>query len=312
MLLLLAPPALAQSTPPIRRTRMQDGREFVGEVLGTEASGLRVRVPPGEMLVSFEELLEVKPIDPTAYASQSAWRVVVVAPDDLRPAVQTLFDAMPGVSAHPVGSPDPGLSPEQSTALAGCAEDLACLRGVLKDQPWQWVVTLRRTDTGVQVASVVSTADRALPAQQSVSPVDAPGLWTALHSAIGLLAPKSQPPAVEGLGGRVKPPKHGPDASAPVASGAAFVPIPGWTGFKNGEAGLGAAGLVGTLAFTALAGAGGGMVVAPGADGNFDVPQAVGFGLVGYLGATWTVNHWLNGGPAVVPTGNGAAVTGKF
>jgi hypothetical protein len=310
-LALLAPDAHAQSAP-IRRTRLQDGREFVAEVLGTEATGLRVRVPAGEMLVSFEDLLEVKPIDASAYAAQSSWRVIVAAPEDLAPAVEGMFNAMPGVIARPVGTPDPSFSQAQIDAMVACGSDVGCLRGVVKDLPWQWIVAVEASDGGGQVTSQVSTADRTLPAVTPMAVVDAPTLWTALHASIGLSAPTSPPPSVPGF--QAKPPKPRPTGPAVASDASAFVPIPGWTSFQSGDSGRGAVAVVGTIGFTALSAGAGYALSTDTYGGGLPSGQAAVFGVVGFLGSSWAFNHWFGkgGGTAVVPTGTGGAVAGSF
>lgn len=315
-LLLLAPAAFAQSNPPVRRTRLQDGREFVGEVLGTEASGLRIRVPAGEMLVSFEDLIEVKPIDATAYAAQKPWRVVLAAPEGLLPPTRALVDAIPGVTARPVGQADDGLSPAQAEALVDCAGEITCMRTVLKDQPWQWIVTLSMPEeegAPLTVTSVVSTADRAIPASRTVPTVDAAGLWSALHQAIQLEAPKDAPPAVEGLGPKPRTPKTGHPAGE-LPPGASFVPIPGWTAFKTGSAANGALALGGVVAFTAGSVAAGAALHSGAEEGTTSIVQMGLFGAVGYLSSTWAVNELVgpNHKTALVPTGNGVQVAGAF
>lgn len=325
-LLLLAAPAFAQSTPPIRRTRLQDGREFVAEVLGTEATGLRVRVPAGEMLVSFEDLLEVRPIDAAAYAAQGSWRVVVVAPEGILPATRQMLDTIPGLVARPAGQPDADLTPAQVAAVGACGPDLGCMRDATKDLPWRWLVVVEDVEAGgIKVSSLVSTADRTVPQVQAVPVVEAAALWTALHRAVGLDAPKSAPPVVEGLGGKVPKTPKGPKTYGPATAASAaqvFVPVPGWPSFRSGDAGKGAAALLGATAFTVAAGVAG-VSMNPSSDVPSSLPmaQGIGFAVGGYLGSTWALNHWLAGssnrtaggvGASVVPTTNGAVVVGAF
>ncbi len=308
--------AHAQSIP-IRRTRLQDGREFVAEVVGTEATGLRVRVPAGEMLVSFEDLLEVKPIDAAAYAAQPAWPVLLVAPESLLPAAEGMFNAMPGVLARPATRADAAFTAAQTEAMASCGADVTCLRTVVKANPWQWVVALEPQGAGgVKVTSLVSTAERALPATVAVDAVEPVALWSALHRAIGLQAPTSAPPAVPGLdakGGKpAKPVKPEGPAVAAGASGR-FVPIPGWTSFRAGDGGNGAIAVAGTVGFTTLSAVAGALLVSDEPPPALVGGQAAVFGALGYLSSAWLFNH-LGAERAVAwaPTPNGAVVEARF
>ena len=144
LLLLGAPGALlsafaptsawAQSAPDNPRAfSLGDGRTYIGDVVTTEAGGVRLRLPQGETVVGFHEFRAVKASTASAWRAQREWEVLIVGPDAARMWVEQVVRTYPATQV----SGDDGLS--RSLGLDArrqakeCAPtDLPCAVGLLR------------------------------------------------------------------------------------------------------------------------------------------------------------------------------------
>lgn len=149
-------PSLA-SAQEFRQFKLADGREFVARVVATEASGIRVRVPQGEMLVPFSQLADMVPVTQASYDNQTPWIVYVAAPPESRSLIIDAFDAIPRVEVHGQPASRDVLSAAQEHEMRACNYDLECLVGVTAGLPWMWVVAARREGSEVVLSGAVTT-----------------------------------------------------------------------------------------------------------------------------------------------------------
>ncbi len=107
----LPSPALAGE---LRQITLVDGRVIVGEVLATEADGLRMAVPQGELKLPLALLADMQNSDQRALAESEPWQIRVLP----GPRAQAIAAAMASIDAVVVSTPP---TPD------GCAAtDLAC------------------------------------------------------------------------------------------------------------------------------------------------------------------------------------------
>lgn len=240
-LLAWSPAALAAE---YRAFTLTDGRSFVAEVLATEATGMRVRLPAGEVAVPFGDLVDMVPADEAAYLGQEPLLVYVAADGPYRSGFQASYRSRPGLSL--VGEDDAVLTGDERRAAAICAADLACVVDALDDNPrWMWVVSGRMEGLDAVFEGAVTkgpTRTRATAPRTDVVAVDA-----AAWQAIGLLPPVSATPVAVAPEPRTRPPRaprERGDLSPDRLVALSFVPVPGypaavagdWTGFGMGLA----------------------------------------------------------------------------
>jgi hypothetical protein len=210
--------------PQYRQMKLVDGRVLSAEILATEAQGLRVHTPQGEMLVSFELLLDMVPISQAQYESQAKWVVYYDFPDEFRAEALELLAAIPGVEPQAVDTPGNGVGSEAAFKAASCEQDVECMAAAVSRSSWKWVVAARPADTGGWVMSAkLNTATD--PAEQIV--LDGTGraeLWPGLHRALGLDPPSGGPPRAT----NDPPPEAGSrELTEKGVVSLSFVPVPG-------------------------------------------------------------------------------------
>jgi hypothetical protein len=137
---LLATPAAAEEQE-FRRMNLNDGRELMGIVLESTATGMKLRVPQGTVVVGYEKLSDMATIDMGAWMAQPAARIAVapaaVLDEEVRSLANDTDQWLPkavGVvpRAAVIGPADWGSSlGAQKAELALCSGDVECLRGLL-------------------------------------------------------------------------------------------------------------------------------------------------------------------------------------
>ncbi|MBA2320507.1 MAG: hypothetical protein H0V89_05065, partial [Deltaproteobacteria bacterium] len=171
-----------------REVELVDGRVLMAEVLATRADGMVVAVPQGEIVLSYEVLLDMRPVDAAAYASQPPWVSVVAVPAEHRAQITALLDAFPslvvwtadGTIGEPAGPVD--LGEAEQTAIRGCGTSAACVRGAFGQGAGRtWVVTVSPEGGGFVVEGALSGTDTLIRVPVAY-PTDAV-VWTALHQA---------------------------------------------------------------------------------------------------------------------------------
>lgn len=211
--------------PQYRQVKLVDGRVLLAEILATEPQGLRIRVPAGEMIVSFELLLDMVPIGQSQYDQQTPWVVYYDVPPAIAEDTATMLAAMPGLEPQPVDTPGNGIVSGMAFKAAACQRDVDCMADAVRDTPWKWVLAGTDAATGgiVLHSKLNTSSDRS--SETFVDGTSDDALWTALHAALGLSVPPGGPP--RGSGG---PPTDEP-TRAPVDSkrvlALSFVPLPG-------------------------------------------------------------------------------------
>jgi hypothetical protein len=203
----------------------QDRREPQYRILElTDGRSLSLRTPQGDSLISFELLVDMQPTDAAGYEAQTDWVVYIAVDEPLMDAAMAMYKAVPGVSAHPVGSAVNGLSADAANAALQCNGELQCLVDALSGVGWMWVVTSDTTADGKSVLMGAVTQGRTrtnVPLDSS----DRNVLWSGLHQAIGLAPPSKGPPAAVESSGRS--PKASGDITPGKVTGLSFLPLPG-------------------------------------------------------------------------------------
>jgi len=236
----VSPQAQAQDKrePQYRILELTDGRTLTAEILGTEATGLALRTPQGESLVSFELLVDMQPTDAAGYQSQTDWVVYVAVEDDLRAATLDLMKGIPGVSAHPVGSAVHGLTPEAATQSVSCKGDLQCLVEATSGAGWMWVLSSDTNADGQPMLTGGVTQGRTRT-KVDLDDTSRDALWAGVHQAIGLTPSSNAPPAAVSSSGNTPKPKS--DMTPGKVTALSFVPLPGTPAIAQkewGNAGL--------------------------------------------------------------------------
>lgn len=194
--LLLPASAYAQDRQ-YRELQLADGRSLRAEVLATEATGLRMRTPQGETLVSFELLVDIRPISEADFDSQPPMRIWVHSPDHLA-AVASVYEAIPNVQVSTASSAG-GLAPGVVVQLDGCGADFGCMAGAVDEDAWMWLVTaLPPTDDNDAALILRARATGGPPiTREDVDVYAAEPLWEAGHEVIGLRADGGAPKSVK-------------------------------------------------------------------------------------------------------------------
>jgi len=189
-----AAPALAQDrrARQFRELELTDGRTLVAEVLSTEPTGLLLRTPQGDTLVSFEILLDMRPTDADTYEAQGDWVVYVDMDDELQPTALELLAEMEGLSAHKVGAAVNGLSPEAAANATDCDASLGCIIDATKSGDWMWVLTSEEQYGTPVLRAGLNTGGTRTSAE--LASIDRDGMWTALHEVLGFEPPSSGAP----------------------------------------------------------------------------------------------------------------------
>jgi len=295
LLLSLVPQASAADKQ-YRRVTLTDGRVLVGEVVATEAAGLLLHSPQGELLVSFEVLADMTPIDGAMYEAQGPW-VVYLAPSVFSDALTEHFDEIPGLKLLHVGETGAGITHEQATAAGACDDDLDCIASATSEAQWLWVVGAQQSSAGgPSLVARLNTGDTRLKAEANTT--SPPDLWAATHAVLGLNPPADLP---ESLARAVS--KTGMTESQIVRS--SFVPIPGLPSLKQGDGGGFGLSLAVVVPTTAL------WVGAVGKNAQ-SAPELIGLGALGFYATTVLTNQVMgmrsyNAALAVSPLESGGA-----
>jgi hypothetical protein len=319
LLLAFAASAFAQEVE-FRRFVLQDGRTFDTQVVATEDSGFRVRIPQGEWLIPYELFADMQNIDAATYAAQAPWNVWLAAPEREGDSVRRALGAIPGTR---VMNSDPG--PQRGRAAA-CGTDIPCIQRALADSPIApWVVTLRPLEGAWHIEA--SRGDAA-PSRFDVTP-SPNAVLTSLYTAFGVtpvgtvpdLGPALSPPPVAAA--PVPPPAPAEEAAAPWGLGPesaasptasaplpsrprsarAWVPVPGYGALRDGDYAGFALGMATVVPTTALwTGAVGSNAQSPG--------QHLAMTLAGYYVATVVVNQIFETRSAPVAVGIAPAPQG--
>lgn len=296
LLALVFPASSFAQNPQYRKLELTDGRQIRAEVLATEATGLRMRLPQGETLVSFEILMDMVPIDPLEYRDQSSV-TVWVAPTSIDADLRRIYGAVPALVVTGPDQPG-GLAPDLVTKLTACADDLDCMAEAVGDGPWMWLVTGAPPQDGSTAAMVLrGRSSGGPPVRRSEAlTVEVTNLWRAAHEVIELLPPATIPRVV--LAPSEVP---GKDPNKPAwtleRASKLTVPrlfVPGLASFQQTDVERGVLGLgVGVLGTGVAAGV---AMVAAGKNEGAKPAQAALVGVGSWVALSAFTNAWL--GPA--------------
>lgn len=276
LLALLAATASADDRQ-FRHLKLVDGRTLTVEILSTEPTGLRVRLPQGTTLVSFELLVDMVPIDQAAWDNQPPWIVYVDLPPPHQEVAVELLGAIPNLSVHPLTEAVGGVTAAMAAEAAGCERKIDCVTAAIGSTPWKYVVTGDPAGTGLVVRAKVSTAN--LPANEtSLTDAGRDALWYGLHDALDLERPGQGPPKAATP---TKEPGRFDDGRVVALS---FVPFPGVPSLAQKDAGGFALALGVVVPSTAL------WVGAVGQTGQ-SAPEFVGLSAAGYYALTVLANQ---------------------
>ncbi|MBX2801140.1 MAG: hypothetical protein KTR31_25895 [Myxococcales bacterium] len=210
--------------PQYRELTLVDGRVLVAEILSTEAQGLRVQMPQGRAVVSFELLQDMVPTDAAAYADQPEWLVWVQVPEAYQEQVETLLDEMPGIDGALAGYGG-GASADMTAQIVNCNADVECIAAASAGTPWKWIITGSDTPFGELELFARTNADVGVRASSvTLEGTSRDDFWFAIHDLLRLERPLlGAPSAVE----QVAPPPEVPVADERRVVALSFVPVPG-------------------------------------------------------------------------------------
>lgn len=290
----------AASAAEYRLLTTSDGRVLPCEVQATEAAGLRVSLPQGQMLVPFAMLRDMVPITEAEYEARGPWYVYIPQDSPFRDELIQAVASIPSVQIIGETAVRSPLSTGQERAAADCGVDLTCISSATSSAPWMWM--LLAADDGTIRTALNSGASTNAVTPESMAP-DA--LRQAVVQAFELgsaneLEPR-KPPKPD------KPPKT-PKAPRTDSSNLAWVPVPGLVNLQSGDAaGFGMAMGVALPATALWVGAVG--------HGTQSTGETVALGALGFYAITVVTNHALEGRTSasdrtelgVVPTQEGGA-----
>lgn len=209
--------------PQYRRVTLVDGRVISAEILATEAKGLRMRVPAGETLISFELLLDMVPISQAEYDAQPPWVVYFSVPPQLERDLVELLQAIDGLIPQPVSVAANGVTTPMAAKAENCS-DIGCMVGAVAQAPWMWVLFGSEASQGtISLQSKLNTSPSP-PFEATVSSKERDEIWLAVHEALGLELPNSAAPK----GPEVPKPQNTPVFDERKVVALSFIPVPGY------------------------------------------------------------------------------------
>lgn len=288
LLVALSLPAQAQDRrAQYRLLELADGRQITAEVLATEATGLRLRTPQGEMLLTFELLKDMAPADADTFKLQEAWFVYVAAPPDHQAQLLEAFRWVPNTRVAKTGEALPGLDGSIQSAAGKCKTDFPCLLQKTAEADWMYVVSVTVDDDGKVTANTgVNTGPTRVRVEKDA--LEPQALYELAYESLMLEVPEDGPPE-SAFSGNTNGNETGPGPTGPVASNdkllaLTFAPVPGLAAAKqNNGSGVGAA-----VAITAA-----GTAAWVGAVGHTaqSAPELAGLSLVGFYATTVLANQ---------------------
>lgn len=242
-----------------RQLDLVDGRTVRAEVLATESNGLRMRTPQGEMLISFELLMDMVPIELAIYEDQQPERLWL-SMSEPNPGLEAIFKSIPKLEVSKAGASKLA-SDAQTTALEACGNDVSCGREAVAGGDWLWMVYVAPPSDASSADLVFRGGPSGAKQVTTIETESSPyALWEAAHRSLGLTPPAKVPDSVLSAfpdGTDIKAPEVQKDWTASRVNAASLVPLPGYASLAQGDGGRFAlglgAGLAGTGAVVAIA-----------------------------------------------------------
>jgi hypothetical protein len=249
-----------------REITLTDGRVFVGEVIATEAGGLRTKLPQGTLLVPYHHLQDMVPANAEKFARQQQWLMYVLGTNESKVAMRQALNKIPGVQMYGDTGTEGALNSIHLSAARQCKGDIVCVSKALDPGYWLWVVSVDAAGAGVMLRGSLNTNESVYEIELDSLRTD--GLVPAMYEMIGLdPLPNDAAPTVassEGTGKANKAPKAPKQPKAPKPAkepkapkvakapkvkspkqnstdakvfGMSFVPLPGYPSLAQGDAG---------------------------------------------------------------------------
>ena len=337
MILLAIGAALAGE---YRQLEIADGRSMTVEVVGSEATGLVVRVPQGWMHLPYEQVLSITPVEASAYTSLRPLRILVLpftsgpgagadSASRTEGLIRSGFGGVPATEVLALAQLGGYAPASTAAALANCGADLSCLRARIAVYPVDVVVagTAAADDALSLVIAYPPWPDAGNAASaRFVGSADAQHLVAsqAVHQLLGVDLPPAvavvatapsdpvviPPEPVAAIAPGVLPTPAAPVPEPParhrgaVPQWVAAIPIPGATAWAGGDIAHGLAAVA--LVVPATAGVG----FLAGTSGSRQ-EEVIGLTAVGWwaLCAFTNVTWMPTVMPSVTPTEGGAKVS---
>jgi len=140
-----------------REFKLSDGRDFVAIIEATETEDFRVRVPQGEMAVSFTQLFDMTPVTRAEYDAQPEWVVFLAVPEERRKGIASAFASIPRVAVYDSDVSSARITRDQGQRATLCDVDVACIAGVLSAAPWVWIVSARQEGSDLVFSAQTNT-----------------------------------------------------------------------------------------------------------------------------------------------------------
>lgn len=179
-----------------RELELSDGRQFRAEVLATEATGLRMRVPQGETLVSFELLVDIRPVTEADFEAQEPVTVWIHAPEHLE-QLTAVYASIPNVVVASAASSE-GVPAGMAYELGECGADFTCMTRAIDNDRFFWLVTaLPPLDESTAQVVLRGRSSGGSPIElREIQTVGPDAFWMKGHEVIGLIADRNAPKAV--------------------------------------------------------------------------------------------------------------------
>ena len=142
-----------------RRITLTDGRAFLGEVTGTDASGMTVRTPSGFILIPFEAGPNIDPASLADVEGQPPLSILVLQTQSssanakqVKEANAFVLDRFAAIPHTQVSKPSV-LPKETRNAVDDCGDDITCMLGALAGSGHYYAVLpiLDRHDAGTRL-----------------------------------------------------------------------------------------------------------------------------------------------------------------
>lgn len=227
-----------------RHVLVEPGLGLDVEILSTEAGGFRVKIPQGERLLRFNDVLSLEPIERDAMAVPD-FQVVLLADNGLDALARAAWATIPNLEIVD------GRAVIPEPAQEACGTDPSCLASAFQDTSWRWIVRVSMVGDTVQFESVLPGRESVV---RAVGPADAAvAIRAAAQQAIDLEADGRVPSELlQAYSAWRGVPASRPDPKHATSVGLGFVPFPGLPSLVHHDyAGFG--GALGTAVATSAA-----------------------------------------------------------
>ena len=162
-----------------RHVLVEPGLGIDVEIVSTEAGGFRVRVPQGERLLRFNDVLSLEPIEREAMTAPQ-FEVVLLADPGLDAIARAAWSTIPALTIVD------GRAVIPEPAQEACGTDPSCLASAYPDTAWRWIVHVSQIGDTLQFEAVLPGRESVV---RAVAPADAAvAIRAAAQQAIDLEA----------------------------------------------------------------------------------------------------------------------------